>query len=475
MAIEDLLSYVANNPQYWPVAIDAVAGYVLFASLYRKSKYWRQFDTAERWVLGGLLGIFVGSLIIWPVIDAFFYMIWRSETNSGFAAALVLGGLALYFLLLRLSGENEYSILSFLRKFIISFCGIAVTIACVSGTISFQTHGYPPTVAPIIAQYWSAFQSIDFLLVFSTLFALGFYNLLEIRRIELRSRSAADAKRDLMKWRNRPLTKLVSRKTALAILAVLFISIMVPLSLVSADLNYALFTPKLTQAGPTPYPSETCNTTDESHSGWIVVVGYSSDNFVIYQVSMEQFHLQLPRIHSFVDTVHIPNPSNASYILVPSSALSGQYEWQWAWTNGTRGLMVNPEPNAANFNATEVNFSAVHNLTAEFNFFYWQQYLLKYRDITIQKFKNTTALGKGWFSEKYSFVINSKEKNCIVVPRIMLEDLNDQGANSTSAVVWINGSMALDQTVDHGTFYPWAFAESGKDLNVTVTFRTTVA
>jgi hypothetical protein len=409
-------------------------------------------------------------------VDALFYLISRSETNSGFAAAGILGGLALYFLLQRLAGANEYSILSFLRKSIIGLCGIAIGIACATGTIGLQINRYPPTVTPIIAQYWSNFQIIDFFLLISAILASGFYNLfLEVRRIELTSRSAAEANRDLVKWRNRPLRKLVSRKTGLAILAVLLISIMVPFSLVSADLDYALFTAKLTPAERTPYPSETCNTMDQSHSGWIVVVGDNSGNFALYQVSMERFYLQLPRIHSFVNTVYIPNPSNASNTLASGPALTGQSEWQWAWTNGTRGLFVNPIPTAANFNAIEVNFSAVHNSTAELNLFYWQQYLLKYRDITIRNFRNTTALGNGWFLEKYSFVFNNKEKNCIVVPRIMLEDLNYQGANSTSAVVWINGNRALDQTTDHGVFYPWGTAESDKDLNITVTFRSTVA
>jgi hypothetical protein len=62
MAFEtDILTYLLNNPQYVPLGIMAFSGYVLFAILYRKTKYWQEFSGTERALLGGCSEFSSGS------------------------------------------------------------------------------------------------------------------------------------------------------------------------------------------------------------------------------------------------------------------------------------------------------------------------------------------------------------------------------------------------------------------------------
>jgi hypothetical protein len=104
----DVLTYLLNNPQYLPLGVMALSGYVLFAILYRKTKYWAEFSETERAFLGGALGILIGVFLIAPIVQVILF--WTVGTQAvvvNIASGLVSALVAAEVFAIRISGEKE--------------------------------------------------------------------------------------------------------------------------------------------------------------------------------------------------------------------------------------------------------------------------------------------------------------------------------------------------------------------------------
>ena len=468
MAIEDLLPYLAGNPQFWPIVVDVVSGYVLFSSLYRGSPRWRRFDPFERWILGGLIGLFFGTLIIWPITDAISYMASRTEANSGLASAILFGALSLVILGSRLSPRQDKSMISVsLRVLVLTIVIGCVAVGTCSLIVALQIGNYQTEVTPIIAQYWSGWYAIDLLLFISATCGALFDR--TFLKMSVHSQKSADQMRSV--FDSRVYSKNLLRSlTALLLILNILVGVIVVI-----DWHYTpLFAPTVTRGEPRPFPAESCETSDQAHSGWLVLIRNTGESYDLYEASILTLSARLPQIYPLVNSLSIPNPSNASVRFVDYPALSGQDEWRWIWANGSDGVSFTPIQQSGNLAFLQANLTNVHNQTAQFNIFYWQTIRFADRGLRIREEKNVTNLGQGLYLDKYSFIITNQEERCVVIPRMYLLNLNYMGANSTSAVVWINETRGFSQGVDHGTFYPWATVDPGKTANVTVTFLTAV-
>ncbi len=324
------MTYIVNNPQFVPIAINAVSGYVLLATLYRDSSVWPRFDNLERWILGGLIGICFGSLIVWPLVDALFYTIWKSETNSGFASAVIFGGVALCLLLSRLSQDfDEVTLVRSLRRLVISIAVISICVALGSFIISIQVRSYQAEVVPIISPYWSYWPNIAALLLLSALVVIPFEETFLTRKgqrsgkriASIRTVKEARIRSAFLKW--------PPPRTVLSGIGLLLIIVVASNVMVIVDTNSALFTPRVSREQTKLYPAEDCQTLDYGRSGWNVVVRDISDSYTSYRVTESSFSIQVPHLRGLVNDLYIPNPSNSSFVYAQGPALTGQGEWQW--------------------------------------------------------------------------------------------------------------------------------------------------
>jgi hypothetical protein len=469
----DILTYLLSNPQYVPLGVMALSGYVLFAILYRKTKYWAEFSGTERAFLGGALGILIGVFLIAPIVQVMLF--WSVGTQAvvvNIASGLVSALVAAEVFAIRISGVKEIVVLRYFYGAILVAAAFSGLIFLASAIISFSSASYEKYIILYVQQPWINFCGTCLSAFVLSVFVLVLFRQTVVRNLGSVLETDVGTLKINVGTRYKPsrvriLRRLLGRKSVRCLLACVVVVTVLSASIVPLDQSWVLFTPKLNAGHESFEATEACPSDVYSD---LLMIRTSDRVYRFYQRMQLSYNLTLPSLKRFVTYVSIENPSNFSaYVrqfdmyydacmyLQPSSA--SDISFLYTRVNGKLTNIV-------------ANLTGVTNATAEFTVSYYNEFLK--RSVKVSELENSTRIDNATSLEASTFIIMNDDQFCLTIPRIELEKLRYQGVNASLAEVYVNGHLS-PITVGGGFIYAWVTVRPQRTANITITFpkRTT--
>jgi len=461
----DLFTCILTNPQYAFIVILWGGGYYFFRLFYRGSAHWRRLNSTERWILGGLLGGWIGFTGI-PFLDVAFYAVVHMHLDGltlAFASSLIFGFTALTFWVHGVLGTSaEQSLHKFLSYCIlISLVSLSAMVAI--SIIKSEVQYYPSSTLDIIRDYWNGFGQGELLLTMAS--PVVVYLLL----VKPRLIDQAQNIRTLRFPGSKPRTPTVS-KSIRAIwntsvfrycLASLLVVVAVSCLIVPIDLQTNAFTPRVHSGPESFYAQQGCN--DDYSDLLLIRTDYGVYNF--YQEMQMPYSVTLPWLYRFDTVVSVVNPSNFS-IYARAFMPYGDI-WAYVTANGPANVSFSYIPVDGRLVTIRADLTAVTNSSTKFTLLYYNEFLRRailYSEPDNSSFEigNTTVLS-------HSFVITNHEKICVYIPRIGFAQLNEEGVNVTLAKIYVNGRLQPTRADQRG-FYPGIVVYPDQTVNITLTY-----
>ena len=461
MALDDLVVWlIATN---WQLGIMAVCGVFLLVVFYHDTRYWRSLKGIVMTLFlgaGMLLGVLLGVLVLWPVLQVVFY--WSPSRPDILALATMMVALiaALAFVgkVFRAPGVEMFRIFSGFLLLVTACC--AVGIAAVTMTSSMVLT-YPHEVGQLIGPAWSRFRD------FAVVWLLGpILTAITIHMIAERELAdvvpAVPTLPPLIRKRTKPTAsalarKAIGRRDVRVFLKALGLILLISLMIVPLDQKFILFVPKVSTGQEKPYSSTGCPT-----MGHLMLVRLANGTNRFYQLMESTYTVQMPSIHRLVEEVYVSNPSNFSGIARDSlrtpdiDVLSAQ---------GSTGVSISLQGSPGPVTGILANLTMVSDPMANFTLFYSQEFLR--RNVTVDSIPR--RIDNVAHSYVYSFIIKNNEYVCVTVSRIEVPELRRNEVNSTEVKVYVEGNLWQATYVDiNGVHFSAGYLYSGKTMNVTL-------
>jgi hypothetical protein len=470
MALDtDVLAYLLNNPQYVPLGVMALSGYVLFAILYRKTKYWKEFSGTERAFLGGTLGILIGVLLIAPIVQVMlFWSVGAQALVVNIASALVSALVAAEVFAIRISGVKEIVVLRYFYGAILVAAAFSGLIFLAAGIISFSAASYDKYVILYVQQPWNSFFGTCLSAFVLSLFVLMLFRHTIVQNLRSTLESDVGTLKINLGKRGRPsyfriLRRFLGRKSVRCLLAWVIIVTVLSAAVVPLDQNQILFTPKLIAGHESFYAAEACPGDAYSH---LLMIRTSDRVYKFYQKMRLSYNLTLPSLKRLVAFVSVQNPSNFSVYVREAGDI---YYEPWSYLLPSSSSDISFSYSRANGKVTSIvaNLTAVTNATAHFSVSYYNEFLK--RSVKVSEFENSARIDNSTTLETSTFIITNDDQFCLTIPRMELEKLRYEGVNASLAEVYVNGQI-FPITVGGGFVHAWVTVRPQSTANITITY-----
>ncbi len=464
MVLDSIITFIVNNPAYWPIGIAAFSGYVLLSSIYKDHKPWRSLSSAHKLAFGGGFGLLLWMMLL-PVSYVVTVFLLHASENALLYSSLACAVLALHSLIQRILGQSEERVLLNFRAFLIGVAILSVSLTIGITLIQLAIHSYTSYVYFAIEDFWFGFEYQSYLIL-STAMVVVIYTLsVKPRQDDLRKKLPLLATRraeQIISAKSRILRELKTSIAKAAIVAFLITTI-ITAAIIPLDVQLTLFTPKVSAGIETFYPPDVCPGGDQG----LVMVRYGNGTYKFYQTMQLNYTIKVPSAIRLLQQVFLPNPSNFSSYAFGAPDSPRAYPWYYlrAESKDVRLSFVGPQGRVS---AIVADLASVKDSMAIISVYYWQQFLS--RKIAITEKRYSTQLGNGSSLERYTLIFANNENICVTVPRIELGRILDARVNLTNVRPYVNGTMAASIEAG-GVVRPWGFyVYPGKALNVTIVF-----
>jgi hypothetical protein len=469
MALEtDILTYLLNNPQYVPLGVMAFSGYVLFAALYRKTRYWEEFSGTERAFLGGVLGILIGVLLIAPIVQVMlFWIVGTQAVVVNIASAFVSVLVAAEIFAIRISGAKETGVLRYFYGAILVVSAFSGLTCLFAGIVSFSSASYDKYVVLFVQPLWNNFFGTCLLAFFLSTFVLVLFGQTIVRTLKDTLESDVGTLRIHLGTRGKTshfkiFRAFLGRKSVRFLLALVVVVTVLSALIVPLDQSRVLFTPKLVAGHESFYATEACPGDVYSQ---LLLIRTSDGVNEFYQKMQSSYNLTLPSLERLVAFVSVQNPSNFSAYVAGDSYYT---PWNNLLPSSSSDISFSFTRNNGKVTSIVANLTAVTNATAQFSVSYYNEFLKS--DVKVSEFDNSTRIDNATTLETITFIITNDDRFCLTIPKMEVEKLMYEGVNASLAKVYLNGQVLSNTYVGGGLIYPWVTVSPQITANITVTF-----